>query len=106
MRPQEGTYLAHCQRNSFLGFLPREHAHLGVRRQHRGFHRHRVRVCRDVVRQDEDRRLARAHEIARHGEDEVGVVRYILVRNLSTISIVISGRRFVSSGPQAFMLLS
>ena len=34
------------------------------------------------------------------------LVRYIFVRNLSTISIVISGRRLTSSGPQPFMLLS
>src|SRR5919108_399859 len=27
----------------------------------------------DVVRQDQYRRLARTHEVARHGEDEVGV---------------------------------
>ena len=35
-----------------------------------------------------------------------GLVRYILVRNLSTISIVMSGRRLTSSGPQSFMLWS
>src|SRR5258706_5904184 len=29
MRPEEGTYLAHRQGNSFLGLLPREHAHFG-----------------------------------------------------------------------------
>ena len=33
-----------------------------------------------------------------------GSVRYIFVRNRSTVSIVISGRRFTSSGPQPFML--
>src|SRR5439155_1079644 len=32
-----------------------------------------------------------------------GLVRYILVRNLSTISIVMSGRRAVSAGPQPFI---
>jgi len=35
-----------------------------------------------------------------------GLVRYILVRNLSTISIVMSGRRAVSAGPQVFILPS
>ena len=52
------------------------------------------------------RRLAIAHEIARHSEDEVGLVRYIFVRNLSTISILISGRRLTNSGPQPFILFS
>src|SRR5207244_5980053 len=32
------------------------------------------------------------------------LVRYILVRNLSTISIVMSGRRLTSSGPQPLIL--
>src|SRR6266853_882705 len=27
MRAEEGTYLAHCQRNPLLGLLPRKHAH-------------------------------------------------------------------------------
>ena len=36
------------------------------------FHGHGVRVRRDVVRQDQDRGLAGPHEIARHGEHEVG----------------------------------
>jgi hypothetical protein len=58
-----------------------------------------VGMRRHIVRQDEHRRLAVAHEIARHGEDEVGLVRYILVRNFSTISMVISGRRLTSAGP-------
>ena len=31
---------------------------------------------------------------------------YMLVKNLSTIAIVISGRRFTNSGPQAIILLS
>jgi hypothetical protein len=30
-------------------------------------------MSRDIIRQDEDGRLAIAHKIARHGEDEVGV---------------------------------
>src|SRR5688500_5553425 len=34
------------------------------------------------------------------------LVRYIYGRDLSTISIVISGRCLISSGPQLFMLLS
>src|SRR5437016_8332203 len=35
-----------------------------------------------------------------------GLVRYILFRNLSTISIVMSGRRWTRSGPQPLMLFS
>jgi hypothetical protein len=30
-------------------------------------------MCRDIIRQDEHWRLAVAHEIARHCEDEVGI---------------------------------
>ena len=36
MCPEEGTYLAHRQWNSLLRLLPREHAHFGVWREHRG----------------------------------------------------------------------
>src|SRR5437867_5910991 len=35
-----------------------------------------------------------------------GFVRYILVRNLSTVSMEMSGRRLTNSGPQPFMLFS
>ena len=37
------------------------------------FHGDGVRVRRDIVGQDQHRRLAIAHEIARHREDEVGI---------------------------------
>src|SRR6202049_664561 len=103
MRPEEGSYLAHRQGNPLLGLLPREHAHFGLWREHRCLHGDGVRMCRDIIRQDQYGRLAIAHEIACHGEDEVGLVRYILVRNLSTTSIVMSGRRLTNSGPQPFM---
>ena len=73
MRPEEGTYLANRERNPLLRLLPRKHADFGVRRQHRGLHGDRVRMRRDIVRQNEHRRLAVAHEIARHREDEVGI---------------------------------
>ena len=36
MRLEEGMDLAHRQRNPLLGLLPREHAHFGFRREHRG----------------------------------------------------------------------
>src|ERR1700730_121462 len=73
MRPEEGTYLAYRQGYALPGLLPGEHAHFSLRRQHRGFHGDGVRMRWDIIRQDQYRRLAIAHEIARHGEDEVGV---------------------------------
>src|SRR5438105_4520829 len=73
MRPEEGTYLAHRQGNPLLGLLPREHADFGLRREHRGLHGDDVRMRGDIVGQDQYGRLAIAHEIARHREDEVGV---------------------------------
>src|SRR5262245_51311041 len=73
MGPKERTYLSYSERNSFPGLLPREHAHLGVRREHRAFHGNCVWVRRNFVWQHENRVLARAHELARHGEDEVGI---------------------------------
>jgi len=41
--PEEGTYLAHRQGNPLLGLLPREHAHFGLWREHRGLHGDGVR---------------------------------------------------------------
>ena len=67
MRPEEGPYLAHRQWNPFPGPLPREHAHFGPHREHRGLHGDLVRMRRDIVRQDEDRRLQLAHEARVHG---------------------------------------
>jgi len=49
MRPEEGTYLAHRQGNPLLGLLPREHAHFGLRREHRGLHGDGVRMRRDIA---------------------------------------------------------
>ena len=73
MRFEERTNLPHRQRDPFLRLLPREHADFGFGRQHRAFHGRRVGMGRNIVGQDKNRRLALAHEIARHGEDEVGV---------------------------------
>ena len=64
--------MAHRQRDLVRGVLPRVEAHLRVRREMHGFHRDGIGVRRHVVRQHQDRRLAAAHEIARHGVDEVG----------------------------------
>ena len=55
------------------GLLPGVDAGLGVRREGRGFHGHRIGMRRDVVGQDQDRGLAGTDELTGHGEDEVGV---------------------------------
>src|SRR5579864_4651543 len=73
MRPEKRMDLAHCQRNPLFGLFPREDAHFSFRREHRAFHGGGVGVRRHVVRQDQDRVLATPYEIARHGEDEVGI---------------------------------
>src|SRR6266487_6715593 len=73
MRPEEGTYLAHRQGNPLLGLLPWEHAHFGLRREHRGFHGDSVRMRRDIIRQDQYGRPAIAHEITCHTPDEIWV---------------------------------
>ena len=66
-------HLPQRQRNALLRLLPREHGHFRFRRQHRGFHRHRIRMRRDVVGHDQHRRLALLDEIAAHREHEVGI---------------------------------
>src|SRR5258706_3689462 len=73
MRAHERAYLAHRERNTLPGLLPRIEAHFGLRCEHRRFHGDGVRVRRNVVRQHQYGRLAVAHEIARHGDDEIGV---------------------------------
>src|SRR6516164_8629835 len=72
MRAEEGADLAHGERNTLLGLLPGEHAYLGLRREHRGFHGDRIRVGWDIVGEDQHRCLAMTHEIARHREHEIG----------------------------------
>jgi hypothetical protein len=57
--------MAHRLGNQVLGILPGVDAHFGLWREVYGLHGHGVRVPRDVVRQDQDGRLARTHEIAR-----------------------------------------
>src|SRR4051812_27524519 len=49
--------VAHDLRNVLLRILPWIDAHLGVRREFGTFHRNGVRVRRDIVREDEDRRF-------------------------------------------------
>jgi hypothetical protein len=61
---QERPDVPHGQRNLLRHVLVRIQAHLRVGREHRHFHRHRAGMGRDVVGQDEDRRLAGRHEVA------------------------------------------
>src|SRR2546422_9763034 len=73
MRLEKGMNLAHREGNSLLGFFPGEDAHLCLWREHRALHGDGIWVRGDLVRQDQDRVLATPHEIACHGEHEVGV---------------------------------
>ncbi len=72
MGAEKGADMAHRQRNLVRGVLPRIKAHLRVGREMHGFHRYGIGVPRNVVGQHQDRRLAAAHEIARHGVHEIG----------------------------------
>src|SRR3954469_10076674 len=73
MRLQKRVYLPHCEGNPFFGLLPWEYADLGLRREKSRFHGNGVWVSRDIVWKNQDGRLARPHEIARYGKDEIGV---------------------------------
>src|SRR5208282_1782498 len=73
MRLEEGMNLAHRQGNPLFGLFPGEDAHFGFRSEHRALDGDGVRVRGDIVGQDQDRVLATTHEIACHGEDEVGI---------------------------------
>src|SRR5262249_38703315 len=73
MRSEEGTDLAHRQGDSLLGLLPRVDAYFRLRREHCALHRHGVRMRWDIVRHYEHGCRAVGHEIARKGEDEIGV---------------------------------
>ena len=99
--------LAHCQRNPLFGLFPGEDAHFGIRREHRALHGGGVGVRRDIVRQDQDRVLATTHEIACHGEDEVGIgfehLGHKLVgrlqRNLGPLRVNQRGPQLVQNEP-------
>src|SRR5260370_41044183 len=66
-------YTGDREGDPLFGVLTWEHAHFGIWREHRGLHGHRVRMRRNIIWQDQYGRLAIAHEIACHGEDEVGI---------------------------------
>src|SRR5262249_34284594 len=53
MSPKDGTYLAHRQGTPLLGLLPREDAHFGLQREHRGRDGDGIRMRRDFSRQDQ-----------------------------------------------------
>ena len=97
--PSERMDLSHCQRNPLLRVLPREHAHFGLRRQHRRLHRDGIRMRWNIVRHDQHRRLAVAHESRVTVKTKSAGERYIWFRYFSTISIVMSGRRLISPHP-------
>ena len=82
MRPEEVAHVAHRLLNVVLGVLPRVDAHFSLGRQTHGRTKSRVTV-----------------------KTKSAFVRYILLRKASTMSMVISGRRSQSAGPQPFMLL-
>jgi len=63
--------MAHRLGDQVLGLLPGIHRHLRVRREVHDLYADRVRVRRRVVQHDQHRRLAGAHEVARHAVDEV-----------------------------------
>src|SRR6202040_1022164 len=106
MGAEEGADMAHRQRNLVWSVLPRIKADLRIGREMHGLHRYGIGVPRNVV-----------------GHTRIGVWQlrtksrvtvytksarappYMLVRKVSTIAIVMSGRRAHSSGPQPFMLL-
>src|SRR5437773_2559046 len=67
MRPEEGMYLAYREGTPLLGFLPREHAHFGLRRKHRGLHGDGVRMRCDIARTDPAGRCRSASVRRRHG---------------------------------------
>ncbi len=64
--------MARRQRDFIGGVLARRKAHLRVRRERHDFRGDRIWMRRYVVPQHQDRRLAAAHEIARHCANEVG----------------------------------
>src|SRR5579871_2179754 len=98
MRAQERADLPDRQRNALLGLLPREHAHLGLWRQHRRFHGDGVGMGRNVVGQNQHRVWQVRTKSRVTVKTKSGLVRYIRVRNLSTVSIVMSGRLATSCG--------
>ena len=73
MCSEEGTYLANREGNPRRRLLPGEHAHLGVGREHRGFHCGAIWVRAAIIWQNQYGRLARTDEITSHGKDEVGI---------------------------------
>src|SRR6185436_3901504 len=72
MGSKKGADMAHRKRNLVRGVLPWVKAYLRVGCEMYGLHRDGIWVPRNIVRQHQDRRLAFAHEIARHGVHEVG----------------------------------
>src|SRR4051812_17555727 len=85
MRLEEGAHPVDCPRLELWRLLPGIDGYLGIRRQRCDIDGCLIWVRRDVVRQDQHRRLVGTHEIARDAVHEVGphavkVVQVLLYR--------------------------
>jgi hypothetical protein len=92
MRSEEGTYLAHRQGNPLRWLFPWEHAHFGLRREHRGLHGDGVWMRRDIIRQDHMGVWQLRTNSRVTVKTKSGLVRYILVRNFSIFGALLDHR--------------
>src|SRR5207249_9000225 len=74
VRLEEAARVLHHLVDVLLRIFPGIDDHLGLRGEAGHLHRDFVRMRWHVVRRYQQRRLDGAHEIARHGEHEVGAV--------------------------------
>src|SRR6266849_8359904 len=75
VRLEEAPRVLHDLVDVLRRIFPGIDGHLGLRGETGHLHRDLVRVRGHVVGRDQQRRPDGAHEIARHGEDEVGALR-------------------------------
>src|SRR5262249_20292166 len=98
MRPEERTYMAHREGNPLLGLLPRVHANFGFGASIAAS----MATAYGCAGTSSGRIRTGVWHLRTKSRVTVytksGLLRYILVRNFSTISMVISGRRLISSG--------
>ena len=97
--------LAHRQGNPLLGLLPREHAHFGVWREHRGLHGDRIRMHRNVIRQDQYGVWQLRTKSRVTVKTKSAPVTNMFVIYCSTTSMGMSGRRLTKSGAQPVLLM-
>jgi len=80
-----------------------KHAHFGLEREHRGLHGDGVPMCAGISSGRINTGVWQLRTQSRVTvKTKSKLVWYILVRNLSTVSIVTSGRYLSNSGPQVF----